>query len=400
MSKAKLNSRIGLIQPSMTIGISAKAKELKANGVNVINFSAGEPDFDTPDNIKMAAIKSLAEGFTKYTAAGGINELRDAVAKKEKVKNNLEYKRENVCISVGAKHALFNIAAVMLEPPDEVIIISPYWVTYEAIVSYVGATPIIIDTKQENGFVPTVEDIEAKITENTKMIWINNPTNPTGATYTQQQLEDIAQLAQRHDLWIVSDEIYEDIVFDGYKPVSIATLSDYAYERTLVVNGVSKTYSMTGWRIGYTCGDKDIIAAMIKLLSQSTSNPTSIAQTAALEALEGPQDSVERMRLEFEKRRDYIVGALNGMEGISCYKPKGAFYVFPNISSFFGKSYEGKKIENSMDFCTLLLEHAHVATVPGIAFGDDRFMRVSFATSLEDIEEGMARLKAFIEKIQ
>jgi aspartate aminotransferase len=400
MSKPKLNKRIGLIQPSMTIGISAKAKELRASGVNVINFSAGEPDFDTPDNIKMAAVKSIADGFTKYTAAGGINELRDAVVEKEKNKNGVEYQREKICISVGAKHALFNIAAVMLEEGDEVIIVAPYWVTYEAIVKYVGGEPVIINTKEENGFIPTKEELEQAITPKTKMIWINNPTNPTGATYTVDDLKFIVELAEKNDIWIVSDEIYEDIVFDGYKPVSMATLSDYAYDRTLVVNGVSKTYSMTGWRIGYTCGDKEIIGAMIKLQSQSTSNPTSIAQVAALEALTGDQDSVEKMRVQFEKRRDYIIDALNDIEGITCFKPKGAFYAFPNISSFFGKEYEGRKINGSMDFAELLLEYSHVAVVPGIAFGDDRFLRMSFATSLEDIQEGVKRLREFVQKIK
>lgn len=399
MSKPKLNSRIGLIQPSLTIGISAKAKELRSQGVSVTNFAAGEPDFDTPDNIKYAAIKSIVEGNTKYTPAGGTNELKDAVVEKEKIKNGLEYKRENICISVGAKHALFNIASVMLDAGDEILIVSPYWVTYEAIALYVGAHPKIIGTKEENGFVPTIEDIENAITNRTKILLINNPSNPTGATYTKEQLVEIADLAKRHDIWIISDEIYEDIVFDNYKPVSIATLSDYAKERTLVVNGVSKSYSMTGWRIGYTCGDKDIIAAMSKLQSQSTTNPTSIAQDAAIEALLGPQDSVEKMRKAFEERRNYIVSELNGIEGITCHNPKGAFYVFPNVSSFFNKKVNGNEIKNSMDFATLLLEIEHVALVPGIAFGADSFVRISFATSLEEIREGINRVKNFISKI-
>ncbi|WP_025270148.1 pyridoxal phosphate-dependent aminotransferase [Hippea sp. KM1] len=400
MSKAKLNARINRIEPSMTIGISAKAKELCAAGLDVLSFSAGEPDFDTPDNIKIAAIKATVDGFTKYTAAGGINELRDAVVEKQKRRNGLDYKRENVCISVGAKHALFNIAAVMLEEGDEIIIPAPYWVTYEAIAKYVGAKPVIIETKEENGFIPTPEDWEKAITPNTKMILLNNPSNPTGATYEKEDLEFIAKLAEKHDLWIISDEIYEDIVFDGYDPISIARLSDYAYERTLVVNGISKTYSMTGWRIGYTCGDKDVIAAMIKLQSQSTSNPTSIAQMAALEALRGPQDSVEKMRVKFEERRNFIVEALNNIDGITCFKPKGAFYVFPNISAFFGREYEGEKITGSMKFAELLLEHALIAVVPGIAFGDDRFMRFSFATSLDNLKEGVKRLEEFVKKIK
>ncbi len=400
MSRGKLNRRIGLIEPSMTIGISAKAKELNASGIRVLTFSAGEPDFDTPENVKEAAIKAIKDGFTKYTAAGGINELKDAVVAKEKRKNGLDYTRDQVCISVGAKHSLFNIAAVMLQEGDEVIIPAPYWVTYEAIVKYFEAKPVIIPTEEKNGFVMDKEALENAITDRTKIIMLNNPCNPTGATYEKEDLEFIAELAEKHDIWIVSDEIYEDIVFDGYKPVSIATLSDYAYERTLVVNGTSKSYSMTGWRIGYTCGDKEIITAMTKLQSQSTSNPTSIAQMAAVEALNGPQDSVEMMRREFEKRRDYIVDALNSIEGVTCFKPKGAFYVFPNISSFFGKSYKSKEIKGSMDFAMLLLEEARVAVVPGIAFGDDRFIRVSFATDLDTIKEGIEAFKGFVAELK
>ncbi len=399
MSKQKLSKRIGVIQPSLTIGISAKAKELRGKGVNVTNFAAGEPDFDTPDNVKYAAIKSIVGGNTKYTPAGGMNELRDAVVEKEKRRNGLEYKRENICVSVGAKHALFNIASVMLDEGDEIIIPSPYWVTYEAIAMYVGAKPIIVDTKEENGFVPAIHDLESVITDKTKMILINNPSNPTGAAYAKEQLREIAEFAEKHDIWIISDEIYEDIVFDGYEPISIALLSDYAKERTLVVNGVSKTYSMTGWRIGYTCGDKDIIASMIKLQSQSTTNPTSIAQDAAIEALLGPQDSVEKMRKAFEERRDYIVEELNKIDGISCHNPKGAFYVFPNVSSFYGKKLDGNEIKGSMDFATLLLETEHVALVPGIAFGADGFVRISFATGLEEIKEGVRRIKNFVSKI-
>ncbi len=400
MSKAKLSKRIGLIEPSMTIGISAKAKELCASGIDVLTFSAGEPDFDTPDNVKEAAIKAIKDGFTKYTAAGGINELKDAVIAKEKRRNGLDYKREEVCISAGAKHSLFNIGQVMLDEGDEVIIPAPYWVTYEAIVKYTQAKPVIVKTKEENNFVLDKNELEKAITDKTKMIWINNPSNPTGATYEKEDLQFIADLAEKHDIWIVSDEIYEDIVFDGYSPVSIATLSDYAKERTLIVNGTSKSYSMTGWRIGYTCGDKEVMAAMTKLQSQSTSNPTSIAQMAAVEALNGSQDSVEMMRKKFEERRNYIVDALNAIEGITCVKPKGAFYVFPNVSNCYGKEYNGKKINNSMDFAMVLLEEARVALVPGIAFGEDDFVRISFATDMDTIKKGMEALKEFVSALK
>ncbi len=400
MSKSKLNFRINMIEPSMTQGITAKAKEMTASGVDVLTFSAGEPDFDTPDNIKEAAIKSIKEGFTKYTAAGGINELKDAVVAKEKRKNGLDYKRSEVCISVGAKHSLYNICSVMLEKGDEVIIPAPYWVTYEAIVKVNEATPVIVRTKEENNFVLDKGELEKAITDKTKMIFLNNPSNPSGATYEKEDLQFIADLAEKHDIWIISDEIYEDIVFDGYEPVSIATLSDYTKEKTLIVNGTSKSYSMTGWRIGYTCGDSEIIAAMTKLQSQSTSNPTSISQMAAVEALNGPQDSVSMMREKFEQRRDYIVEALNDIEGVSCVKPKGAFYVFPNVSSFYGKEYKGKKINNSMDFSMVLLEEAHVAVVPGVAFGEDNFIRISYATDLDTIKNGMQVLKDFLSSLK
>ena len=400
MSKSKLNARINTIEPSMTIGISAKAKEMCAQGIDVLTFSAGEPDFDTPDNVKEAAIKSIRDGFTKYTAAGGINELKDAVVEKEKRKNGLTYSRADVCISVGAKHSLYNIGEVMLEKGDEVIIPAPYWVTYEAIVKFCGAKPVIVRTKEENNFVLDRGELESAITKNTKMILLNNPSNPTGATYEKEDLQFIADLAEKNDLWIISDEIYEDIVFDGYKPVSIAALSDYARKKTLIVNGTSKSYSMTGWRIGYTCGDSEVIAAMTKLQSQSTSNPTSISQMAAVEALNGPQDSVAMMRDKFEERRDYIVEALNDINGITCVKPKGAFYVFPNVSKFYGKSYNGKKINNSMDFAMVLLEEARVAVVPGVAFGEDDFVRVSFATDLETIKRGMKVLKEFLNSVK
>ncbi len=397
---SKLNARINMIEPSMTIGISAKAKEMRDSGIDVLTFSAGEPDFDTPDNIKNAAIQSIKDGFTKYTAAGGINELKDAVIAKEKRKNGLDYKRSEVCISVGAKHSLYNICSVMIEKGDEVIIPAPYWVTYEAIVKVNEATPVIVRTKEENNFVLNKDDLEKAITNKTKIIMLNNPSNPTGATYEKDDLQFIAELAEKHDLWIISDEIYEDIVFDGYNPVSIATLSDYAKEKTLVVNGTSKSYSMTGWRIGYTCGDSEVIAAMTKLQSQSTSNPTSIAQIAAVEALNGPQDSVAMMRDKFEERRNYIVEALNAIEGISCVNPKGAFYVFPNVSNFYGKEYKGRKINNSLDFAMILLEEANVAVVPGVAFGDDDFIRVSFATDLETIKRGVKALKEFLSDLK
>ncbi|MGC8502287.1 pyridoxal phosphate-dependent aminotransferase [Desulfurella sp.] len=398
--KKKLAERIGRIEESITIAITAKAKEMNASGIKILSFGAGEPDFDTPDNIKEAAIKAIKNGFTKYTAAGGTNELKDAIIEKEKKVNGVEYKRNEICVSAGGKQNLFNLSQVLFEEGDEVIIISPYWVTYEAIVKYANAVPVIIQATDKTGFVPTQEQLLQAITPKTKAIILNNPSNPTGGVFEKKDLEFLAELALKNDFWVIADEMYESIVYDGYKPVSIASLSKEIKDKTIVVNGVSKTYSMTGWRIGYSCGDKDLTENMIKLQSQSTSNPTSIAQMAALEALTGPQDSIEVMRKEFEKRRNYIVNALNSINGITCFNPKGAFYVFPNISGLYGKSINEKKINNSMELASLLLDEAKVAVVPGIGFGDDDYVRLSFATSMQVIQEGIEAIKEFVFKLK
>jgi aspartate aminotransferase len=398
--KKKLAERIGRIEESITIAITAKAKEMNAAGIKILSFGAGEPDFDTPDNIKEAAIKAIKNGFTKYTAAGGINELKDAIIEKEKKINGIAYKRNEICVSAGGKQNLFNLSQVLFEEGDEVIILSPYWVTYEAIVKYANAVPVVIKTSDKTGFVPTQEQLLQAITPKTKAIILNNPSNPTGGVFEKKDLEFLAELALKNDFWVISDEMYESIVYDNYKPISIASFSKEIKDKTIIVNGVSKTYSMTGWRIGYSCGDSEITENMIKLQSQSTSNPTSIAQMAALEALTGPQDSVEVMRKEFEKRRNYIVSALNSINGITCFNPKGAFYVFPNISALYGKSINGKTINNSMDFASVLLDEAKVAVVPGIGFGDDNYVRLSFATSMQVIKEGIEAIKEFVSKLK
>jgi aspartate aminotransferase len=398
--KKKLAERIGRIEESITIAITAKAKEMNAAGIKILSFGAGEPDFDTPDNIKEAAIKAIKNGFTKYTAAGGTNELKDAIIEKEKKINSVAYKRNEICVSAGGKQNLFNLSQVLFEEGDEVIILSPYWVTYEAIVKYANAIPVVITASDKTGFVPTQEQLLQAITPKTKAIILNNPSNPTGGVFEKKDLEFLAELALKNDFWVISDEMYESIVYDNYKPVSIASFSKEIKDKTIVVNGVSKTYSMTGWRIGYSCGDSEITENMIKLQSQSTSNPTSIAQMAALEALTGPQDSIEVMRKEFEKRRNYIVSALNSINGITCFNPKGAFYVFPNISALYGKSINGKTINNSMDFASVLLDEAKVAVVPGIGFGDDNYVRLSFATSMQVIQEGIEAIKEFVSKLK
>ncbi len=395
----KLSERIGLIKPSATLAVSTKCKQLNAQGVRIVNLSAGEPDFDTPENIKQAAIRALGDGFTKYTAVGGIDELKDAIVNKFKKENNISYLKNNICVSDGAKHALFNLFQVLLNPGDEVILPSPFWVSYEAGIIYSGAKPVIVPTTEtEYKILP--EAVESSITKRTKMIIINSPSNPAGSAYSKNEIEKLTEIALKYDLYIVSDEIYEKIIYDGYEPLSPASLSDKAKEKTLTVNGVSKTYSMTGWRIGWVGADEKIVAAMTKLQSQSTSNPCSIAQKASVEALNGDQLSVKKMVKAFKERRDYFYDQINNIEGIDCLKPKGAFYLFPNVSSFYGKEFNGRKINGSVDFANLLIDEAKVASVPGIGFGCDDFIRFSYVASLSDIKEAAANIKTVLKKLK
>ncbi len=398
----KLAKRVSLIKPSPTLAITAKAKAMKAEGIDVVGFGAGEPDFDTPENIKEAAIRALKEGFTKYTPVPGIDELKEAIIEKTEKEQGLKYDKSEVIVSCGAKHSLYNIAMALFEEGDEVIVPAPYWVTYPDQVVLSGAKPVFIYTKEENEFKVLPEELEEVITDKTKAIILNYPSNPTGATYTKEELEALAEVILRKNpnMWIISDEVYEKIIYDGRTHVSIATVSPEIKERTLLVNAVSKTYSMTGWRIGWVCGNKEVVAAMSKLQSQSTSNPTSIAQKAAVEALKGPQDKVYEMVKAFDERRRYIVERLNSIEGVSCFKPHGSFYVFPNFSGVYGKSYNGKVIENSMDFAAYLLDEFKVAIVPGIAFGDDNCARLSYATSMENIKKGLDRIEEAISKLK
>jgi aspartate aminotransferase len=373
-----------------------RAKSMMQNGFNVLCFSAGEPDFNTPENIKQAAIDAIYEGYSHYTPVDGIDELKEAIVNKFDRENNLKYDKDQICVSVGAKHTLFNIAQVLFEEGDEVIIPSPYWVTYEAIVKYAGAKPIIIHTREEDGFVLKKEMLEEAVSPKTKALIFSSPSNPAGAVYSKKDLEDMAEVALENNFYIISDEIYEHIIFDGLKHISIASLDKDIYEKTLVVNGVSKSYAMTGWRIGYLAGDRKIVKSIVKLQSQSTSNPTAIAQVAAVEALNGPQDSVEKMREEFEKRRNFIVNEFHSTGRCSCFNPRGAFYIFPNVSHLYQEETE---INSSTDFAMSLLEKAHVATVPGIGFGEDNYIRISFATSMKEIREGVEAFKAFISEI-
>lgn len=386
------------LKPSATLAITAKAKEMKSQGIDVIGFGAGEPDFDTPENIKEFAKRSIDNGFTKYTAASGIDELKNAIISRIKEDYNVEYEKKEIFVGSGAKHVLYNLFQVLLDLNDEVIIPAPYWVSYPEQVRIAGGKPVILTTEQSNGFKVKPSEIQNVITDKTKILVLNYPSNPTGVTFTKEELVEIANLAEKNDLIIISDEIYDKTLYSETKHTSFVQINDSIKDRTILVNGVSKTYSMTGWRIGYAAGNKKVLAAMNNLAGQSTSNPTSIAQKASVEAFSGPQDKVDEMVVEFKKRRDFICKELNNINGISCLVPDGAFYVFPDISYYFGKEYKTGKIENSVDFADFLLNEAKVAVVPGIEFGSDKNIRISYATSMHDIKEGIKRIKEKLEE--
>ena len=395
-----LSDRAKRIKPSPTLSMDAKAKAMKAAGVDIVNFGVGEPDFDTPENIKEAAMKAIKEGFTKYTPVGGIDSLKDAIIEKFKKDNNLIYTREEIIVSCGAKHSLYNIAQALYNPGDEVLIPSPYWVSYPDQVMLNDAVPVFIKTHESDSFMVKAEAVKAHITKRTKAIILNSPSNPTGLTYDRRTLEEIAEVVLRHSLFIVSDEIYEKLTYDGISHVSIASLDNEIKSRTVVVNGLSKAYAMTGWRIGFAAGPKEIIKAMTNIQSQSTSNPTSISQKAAVEALTGPQDFITMMLSEFDKRRRFLVEELNAIPGMSCLTPTGAFYVFPNTSRFYGKSIDGRNIGSSLDLVLYLLEEAKVALVHGEAFGDDDYIRLSYAASINEIRKGVERIREAVLRLK
>jgi len=395
--QVKLSQRVQQIKPSPTLAITAKAKAMQAEGIDVVNFGAGEPDFDTPDNIKQAAIKAINEGFTKYTAAPGIPALKQAIAAKLKRENDLDYAENQIIVSCGGKHSFYNLAQALLDPGDEVIIPAPYWVSYPPMVSLAGGVPVIIAAGQEQGFKITPEQLEGAITGKTRAVVINSPSNPTGAAYSLDELKALAEVAVRKEILIISDEIYEHIIYDGFKQFSPAQIGPEVKERCIILNGVSKSYSMTGWRIGFTAGPVELIAAMTKIQSQSTSNPTSISQKAAIEAYNGPQDYVKNVLQHFDERRRYIVSALNQIPGVSCFTPQGAFYAFPGIAGLIGKEYEGREIDSSLTLCELLLDKAKIAAVPGEAFGAPGYLRLSYATSLDNIKKGISRFADFVK---
>ena len=387
------------ITPSPTLTIDAKYKSMIADGEDAVGFGCGEPDFDTPQYIKDAAIAAMLEGQTKYTPAAGTMALRKAVAAKFLRENNIEYEPTQIVISNGAKHSLMNTFFVLLNPGDEVIIPAPYWVSYPEMVKLADGVPVTVETVEENDFKASVGDFEAALTPRTKAIILNSPSNPTGMVYTEAELREIADFAVKNDLYVISDEVYEHLIYDG-KHISIASLGEEIKKRTVTINGVSKTYAMTGWRIGFAAACGEVAKAMASIQSHGASNPNSIAQAAAVAALSGGLSEVERMRAEFEKRRDFLADAINEIDGVSCRRPQGAFYIMMNIDGVLGKSYNGEKVESSDDFARLFLEAEKVAVVPGTGFGAPNYVRWSYAVDMANIKKGVERLRAVLSELK
>jgi len=394
----KISKRAQAIPASATMAVTARAKQLKAQGLDVISFGAGEPDFDTPDYIKDAAIKALKSGKTKYTATPGIIELRTAIAAKLENENGLKYTPEQIIVNFGAKHAIYESMQVILDPGDEVILPAPYWVTYPEAIKLAGGVPKIVHTDSANSYKITPEQLKEAITEKTAMLLINSPNNPGGFTYTPDELAGLAKVLEKTQIMVLSDEIYEKLIYGKTKFVSFPSLSENAYNRTVVINGFSKAFAMTGWRLGYTAGPLEVIKAMARLQSHMTQNAVSFGQEAAISALEDRGGSVERMRIEFERRGKYMAQRLNHIEGVICSEPTGAFYCFPDVSSHYGRIINGVKINGSMDFAKALLDQANVALVPGLPFGCDKNVRLSFACSIEQITEGLNRLERWLKQ--
>ena len=394
----KISKRAQAVPPSATIAVTMRARKLKAKGIDVISFGAGEPDFDTPDYIKDAAIDALKAGQTKYTPAPGITELRAAIAAKLQNENGLKYSPEQIIATIGAKHAVYESMQAVLDPGDEVILPTPYWVTYTETVKLAGAAPKIVQTDPAKSYKITPQQLKDAITEKTAMLLINSPNNPGGFTYTPDELADLAAVLEGTKVYVLSDEIYEKLIYGKTRFVSFASLSDDAYSRTLTINGFSKAFAMTGWRLGYTAGPLEIIKAMARLQSHMTQNPITFAQHAAIAALRDPDGTVEKMRTEFERRAKYMADRLNSIDGVECAEPTGAFYCFPDVSSHYGRTINSVTINNSMDFAKALLEQANVALVPGLPFGCDNNVRLSFACSLEQITEGLNRLEKWLKK--
>lgn len=384
------------VRASTTLAVDSLAKQMKADGLDVVGFGTGEPDFNTPDNINMAGIRAICDGKTKYTPAAGIIPLRKAIAQRLKEDCGVDYDYTQIVVASGAKHSVYIALAAITNPGDEIIIPAPFWVSYYEMVRMVGGTPVIVEAGEEQNFKITAQQLEAAITEKTKCLMLNNPSNPTGMIYSADELRAIADVCAKHDLYILADEIYYQLIYDGIEFTSIASLGDEVKERTLLINGVSKSYAMTGWRVGYCAANKTLAKIMSNFLSHSTGAPSTISQWASVEALTGPQEGIEAMRLAFLERRDYIVKRINSIPGVSCIVPNGAFYVMMNIEQLIGKTLGGKLIENDDDFAVALLEKALVAVVPCSGFGMKNFVRWSYAASMENIEKGLDRLEKFV----
>ncbi len=397
----RLSRRIGRIKPSATLSINAKAKALKRSGVNIINFGVGEPDFDTPQNIRDAAVESIHSGQTRYTAVGGIDELKDSVCRTVKADYGLSYGRENILVSCGGKHALYNLFMTLLDPGDEVIIPSPYWVSYPDMVDLANAKPVIVSCPEQDGFILRPEALERAITPNTRLLILNSPSNPTGKYYGPDELRALAEVLLRYEnVLIASDDIYYRILFGGREWVNLGMVEEKLRDRLFIINGVSKSYCMTGWRIGYLIGDPVVIKAATDFQSQVTSNASSISQWASVEALAGDQVSVGEMTQVFEKRCKRVLELISDLPGVTCPEPDGAFYVFPNFSAYFGKKSGGRTINGSLDLADYLMEDAHVAVVPGSAFGEDNCTRFSYALSMDEIEQGFDGIKRALQKLR
>jgi aspartate aminotransferase len=395
----KLAARVSRITPSPTLAMTATAKAMVAQGLDVVDFSSGEPDFDTPEPVKAAAEAAIRAGFTKYTPSSGIDELRDAIIDKLRTEQGLRYEKSQVLVSCGAKHSLYNLAEALLEAGDEIIIPAPYWVSYADQALLNDATPVFLSTSESNGYAIDPEDVGRLVTPRTKAIIVNSPCNPTGATYDRSTLEAIATIALRHNLVIISDEIYEKVLYDGVTHISIATLSSEVAARTVVINGVSKAYAMTGWRIGFAAGPKELVTAMANIQSQSTSNPCSISQKAAVAALKLGAPFTDQMVVEFDRRRKCMVDGLNRIPGVACRMPSGAFYAFPNIRAVLGRRGPLDPVSSPQELANYLLKEVHVAVVPGEPFGSRDHIRLSYATGMETIRKGLDRLMQALGKL-
>ena len=386
------------VQASTTVAIDSKAKQMKADGIDVVGFGAGEPDFNTPDNINMEAIRAICDGKTKYTPPAGIIPLRKAICNRLKLDCDLDYDYTQIVVASGAKHCVYVTFRALLNPGDEVIVPAPYWVSYSEMIKMAGGVPVLVVAGEEQGFKATGEQIKAAITDKTKCVIINNPSNPTGALYSKEELQEIADICVENDLYIISDEIYYQLIYDNAEFVSIASLGKDVYDHTIIINGVSKSYAMTGWRIGYVAASKEIAKIMSNYLSHSTGAPSTISQWASIEALNGPQEGIEAMQKKKKKRRNYMVKRMNEIPGVSCRMPEGAFYVMMNISQLLGKTIGGATINSADDFAMAFLDQGLVAVVPSTGFGIDNFVRWSYATSMENIEEGLNRLEKFLNQ--